>query len=148
MSEAWLNEPLVSLLSMFMLAFAAGSVLPVGSEWFFVWRLSESDPPVPLWLTAATGNFLGGWLTWWLGKAGREKYLSRRRLPLGWQRAESLFRRYGVWSLLLSWVPLLGDILVVMAGMARTPVRLTLLLLFTGKALRYALLAGVVGGLL
>ncbi len=148
MSEQWLSEPISALLSLFVLSFAAGSVLPLGSEWYFAWLLSEQHNPTGLWWAATTGNTLGGILTWWLGKAGRARYEKSHALPAGWETATRLFRRFGIWSLLLSWVPVVGDILVLMAGISQTPRRLSWLLIFIGKGLRYGVLAGILGVIL
>ena len=140
MTEQWLSEPISAFGAMFLLSFAAGSVLPFGSEWLYVLLLSQGALAAPLWLTATAGNTLGGWFSWWLGQRGRLWYEQHRSLPRGWLTASALFRRYGVWSLVLSWVPVIGDLLVMMAGASGTPRGLSLLLMALGKGLRYALI--------
>ena len=55
-------------------------------------------------------------------------------------RAQAWFARYGVWSLLLSWVPVIGDPLTVVAGMLRVSFGRFVLLVTIGKVLRYALI--------
>ena len=124
---------------MFLLALAAGSILPVGSEWYLVaWLVTTA---------AIIGNTVGGWLTFALGVGGRKLYERSHELPRRFQVAESLFARYGRWSLLFSWVPLLGDILVGLAGVAKLPWKSSFVLIFIGKALRYLLIYSVWAGL-
>ena len=124
-----------------MLSFLAGSVLPLGSEWYFLLLLANEISPVLLVSVATAGNTAGGAVTYWIGHKGREMVGHNHELPRGWLTAERVFQRYGVWSLLLSWVPVIGDVLVVMAGASGTPLRLSLILILIGKAGRYAMLA-------
>jgi membrane protein YqaA with SNARE-associated domain len=56
----------------------------------------------------------------------------------GYERAGQVFRRYGVWSLLFAWLPFVGDALTVVAGAARVPIGLFVVLVGIGKAARYA----------
>ena len=150
MSDIVFSDDLTNLLIIFLLSFAAGSVLPLGSEWFVIVLLEKNISALWVVALATLGNTLGGYLTWWLGKAGRAWYDSKRVLSRRGRAAEALFKRYGVWSLLLSWVPIVGDILVVLAGISRTPTALSLILIFIGKLLRYVFLAlawlGVMAG--
>ena len=55
-------------------------------------------------------------------------------------RAQAWFARYGVWSLLLSWVPIVGDPLTLVAGIMRVPIERFLVFVTLGKVLRYALI--------
>ncbi len=132
---------------MFLLALAAGSILPVGSEWYLVLLLEQGAIPWLVTGAAILGNTLGGWLTFALGMGGRKLYERSHEVPKRFQVAESLFARYGSWSLLFSWIPLLGDIIVGLAGAAKLPWRTSFILIFTGKALRYLLIYSVWAGL-
>lgn len=58
--------------------------------------------------------------------------------------AQHWYRRYGRWSLLLSWVPIIGDPLTIAAGVLREPFPVFLLLVATAKIGRYLVLAGIV----
>ena len=61
-------------------------------------------------------------------------------------RAQAWFRRYGVWSLLLAWLPVIGDPLTVLAGTMRVHIVPFLILVAAGKGLRYIVLALAVDG--
>ncbi|KZY95887.1 hypothetical protein A3746_11940 [Oleibacter sp. HI0075] len=132
---------------MFLLALAAGSILPVGSEWYLVLLLEQGAVAWLVTTAAILGNTAGGWLTFALGVGGRKLYERSHELPRRFQVAESLFARYGRWSLLFSWVPLLGDILVGLAGAAKLLWKSSFVLIFIGKALRYLFIYSVWAGL-
>lgn len=63
--------------------------------------------------------------------------------PARLDRAQAWYRRFGRWSLLASWVPIIGDPLTVVAGMLREPLPSFLLLVTIAKAGRYLVLAAV-----
>ena len=92
-------------------------------------------------LVATAGNTLGSVVNWVLGQFCLH-WRDSRWFPIGEEqldRASDWFRRFGVWTLLLSWLPVIGDPLTFVAGVAgvRFPLFLTLVLI--GKAARYAL---------
>jgi membrane protein YqaA with SNARE-associated domain len=73
-------------------------------------------------------------------------FQSRRWFPFTPETIETASQRfaaYGHWSLLLSWVPVIGDPLTLIAGLLRVPVRRFLVLVATGKAARYVALAAI-----
>jgi membrane protein YqaA with SNARE-associated domain len=60
------------------------------------------------------------------------------------KHATAWFQRYGVWSILFAWAPIIGDPLTFIAGALRMNFWLFVLLAGLGKAARYAVVAGVV----
>ena len=140
MTEFLLSEPVWAYPALMLLSFLAGSVLPLGSEWLFIWLQSQGYDLLTLIIVATLGNSLGGFLTLWFGRKGRDLYGNNHQPGRRWLYAERLFRRYGSWSLLLSWVPVVGDLLVVMAGIARVPALRACVLILVGKAARYTVL--------
>ncbi|ANQ83569.1 hypothetical protein dqs_0493 [Azoarcus olearius] len=130
-------EPATTLGALFISALLAATVLPGGSEAAFAALLLAS--PQLLWpaLAAATlGNTLGGMSTYLLGRL-----LPRKEVP----PRLALVRRYGSLSLLLSWVPLIGDALCAGAGLLRLPWLPCLLWMAIGKGARYAAIAWLLG---
>ena len=129
---------------LFLSALVAATVLPMQSEAVLVGLLLAGQQPAWLLvLVATTGNVLGSVLNWWLGR-GIERFRDRRWFPASPQaldRASGWDRRHGRWSLLLSWVPVIGDPLTVIAGVLREPLASFLLLVTLAKAGRYLLLA-------
>jgi membrane protein YqaA with SNARE-associated domain len=93
-----------------------------------------------LWFLASLGNVLGAAVNWGLGRFCL-RWQDRRWFPFDKEkldRAGRWFSRYGVWSLLLAWVPFIGDPLTFAAGVLRVNFWLFLLLVSIGKAGRYA----------
>ena len=100
-------------------------------------------------LAASLGNVLGSVVNWLLGR-GIARFRDRRWFPVGpraLERAEAWYGRYGKWSLLLSWVPIIGDPLTVVAGALREPFPVFLALVTLAKVGRYLALTAAVLGL-
>lgn len=127
-----------------MAAFGAATLLPIGSEPLFVGLLLGGVAAPWLLVTVASlGNTLGAVVNWWLG--GRlERFSGRRWFPAGPEalaRARGWYLRWGRWSLLLAWLPLVGDPLTVMAGVMRERLWVFLALVGLSKTCRFAVLA-------
>jgi membrane protein YqaA with SNARE-associated domain len=114
------------------------------SEPVLVALLLLGDYPVwTLVAVASVGNTLGACLNWLLGR-WIEHYRDRRWFPVGPDkllRAEGWYRRWGKWSLLLSWAPIIGDPLTLIAGVLREPLWIFVLLVGIAKTGRYVVLA-------
>ena len=137
-------------LTMFASAFLAATVVPFASEITLAAAIAAGGTVHWLVVVATLGNTLGAAVNWGLGRL-IERFRDRRWFPvdagrLG--RAQRWFRRYGVWSLLLAWVPIVGEPLTVLAGAMRVHIVPFLILVATGKALRYAVLALAVDGMM
>ncbi|WP_248739569.1 DedA family protein [Pseudomonas kribbensis] len=131
-------------LGLFFAAFGAATLLPLQSEAVLV-GLLVSDR---YWLwgllaVATLGNVLGSLVNWWLGR-GLERFQDRRWFPVSaklMERARAHYQRYGHWSLLLSWLPVIGDPLTLIAGVMREPLGRFLLIVTLAKGARYGVLA-------
>lgn len=130
------------LLIVFISSFGAATILPLFSEVSVVAAYEQGENAFLIWVVASIGNVLGALVNYVLGRYLR-RFQSRSWFPI---KADNIntatlwFQRYGVWSLLLSWLPIVGDALTFIAGTAKTRVSLFLLLVFIGKSLRYAVL--------
>jgi len=138
---------IAALAGLFTAAFVAATIIPAQSEAVLAALLLAGNHPVVLLLVVATvGNVLGSAVNWALGR-GIEKFRHRRWFPAdaaALERAQSWYQRYGRWSLLLSWAPLVGDPLTIMAGVLREPFWSFLLLVTIAKLARYLVLASIV----
>ncbi|WP_007966288.1 YqaA family protein [Pseudomonas sp. HOU2] len=131
-------------IGLFAAAFGAATLLPLQSEALLV-GLIASDR---YWLwgllgVATLGNVLGSLVNWWLGR-GLERFQDRRWFPVSAKHmatARKHYERYGHWSLLLSWLPVIGDPLTLIAGVMREPLGRFLLIVTLAKAARYAVVA-------
>lgn len=128
---------------LFMTALAAATILPMQSEAALVALLVTDAYPIWILIAAASlGNVLGAVINWLLGR-GIERFRDRRWFPVQravLDRAQDWYRRYGKWSLLLSWLPIAGDPLTVVAGVAREPFPIFLLFVTIAKVGRYLVL--------
>jgi len=128
---------------LFILSFLAATLLPLGSEWLLVLLILRGFNPAEAVIVATCGNSLGACTTYLIGIWGSD-FLIRRILRLDEQtvtRATALYHRWGNWSLLLSWLPVIGDPLCLVAGVFRTGFCRFGLLVFVGKFCRYATVA-------
>lgn len=135
----------VAYASLFLSALVAATILPMQSEAVLVGLLLADYSPLLLITVASIGNVLGSAINWLLGR-GIERFRDRPWFPAsnaGLERAQSWYRRYGKWSLLLSWAPVIGDPLTVIAGVLREPFPVFLLLVAIAKTGRYLVLAAI-----
>ena len=99
---------------------------------------------------ASLGNTLGAGVNWWLGKRIHQ-FKDKSWFPVSQphlHKAEKNFNQYGIWCLLFSWVPIIGDAFTVIAGVLRVPFLIFIVLTAIGKSVRYAVLIGAVDYLL
>jgi len=140
---------LTSYLGLFLAAFAAATLLPMQSEAALAAMLvSELYLPVALVAVATAGNVLGSVVNWFLGR-GVEHFKHKRWFPIRESKLEKgqvFCQRYGYWSLLLSWVPIIGDPITLVAGVMREPLWRFTLLVTLAKGGRYLLLTLLVLG--
>ena len=131
---------------LFLAALMAATILPLQSEAALVALLVAGAQPAWLLVAVASfGNVLGSVINWLIGR-GIERFRDRPWFPVkpaALDRAQGWYRRHGKWSLLLSWAPVVGDPLTVVAGLAREPLPVFLLLVTIAKLGRYVVLAAL-----
>lgn len=129
--------------ALFLLSFLAATILPIGSEWLLIILILQGFSPTNVVITASVGNFLGACTTYLIGIWGSDFFI-RTILRISDQqlaRSKTVYEKYGVWSLLLSWLPVVGDPLCLLAGLFSVGFGRFSLLVFVGKFSRYATLA-------
>lgn len=136
----------ISYLGLAFSACIAATLLPMQSEAALVALVAmEPSAVYSLVLVASLGNIAGSQINWWLGTQ-LQRWQSRRWFPVSpaqLERAQDWYQRYGRWSLLLSWLPIVGDPLTLIAGVLREPFWRFTLLVSIAKIGRYAALAYV-----
>ena len=138
-------------LGLFASAFLAATLVPFSSEALLAAMVSSARfEPMMLLVVAGGGNTLGSVANWLLGRFCLH-WQDRKWFPFKpdqLARASKWFTRYGAWSLLLAWLPIIGDPLTFAAGVFRVNFWLFVILVALGKFGRYALLVfGVVGAI-
>lgn len=129
--------------ALFLLSFCASTLIPLGSEWLLVALLVKDFAPLPVVMVASAGNVLGACTSYLIGIYG-SAFLTTTVLRIDAAdraRAGQLFNRYGSWCLLLSWLPVIGDPICLLAGVMRIGFGRFVLLVTIGKVARYALVA-------
>lgn len=130
---------MTELFLLFVSAFVAATLFPLGSEVALYALLQKGFDPVALVAVATLGNTAGSVVNWLLGKYlqhlqhRRWFYFSAEQV----KKAQGYFQRFGKYSLLFAWLPVVGDLLTLAAGIFNIRVAPFLLLVGLGKLLRY-----------
>ena len=127
-------------LSLFTVSFLAATILPVSSELTLAGLLSDNGyNGLALLITASIGNILGSAINWFLGFY-LLKYINNKWFPFKENHitvASEKFNKFGIWSLLFAWIPVVGDPLTFVAGALKINFILFLILVSIGKISRY-----------
>jgi len=123
---------------LFLSSFLAATFVPFSSELHFA-SIIEKDN---LWLAvvfATAGNTLGGMFTYLLGWLAKwdwiEKYCRVKRRKI--QNFQKVIQKYGGWMGLLTWMPVIGDVIAIGLGVFRSnPIKI-LIAMVLGKGIRY-----------
>ena len=125
---------------LFLTSFLAATIFPLSSELTLISLLkTNSYSPFLLISTSSFGNILGSVFNWSLGFYLFE-YINKKWFPFTQNQidvASNRFNRFGIWSLLFSWLPIIGDPLTLIAGILRVNFLLFLILVALGKISRY-----------
>ena len=125
---------------LFIIALLAATILPFSSEAILAGLVLQDYSLWGLWVAATLGNCLGAIINAYLGRQCL-RFQDRRWFPFKPQsltRAQTWFQRFGLYSLLFAWVPIVGDPLTFVAGMMRVKWLPFIVLVAVGKGLRYA----------
>ena len=127
-------------LSLFIISFLAATFLPFSSELTLAGLVATSNyDNLLLLIVASLGNVLGSVINWILGFYSR-KLSKKKWFPFKDEKIEKSskwFNKFGRWSLLFSWVPIIGDPLTLAAGLLRVKFVEFLILVTIGKVSRY-----------
>ena len=138
---------LISYFQLFIISFLAATILPLSSELVLsTMLLKVSFNKYLLLVVASFGNILGSSVNWYLGKKilifKDKKWFPANERQIA--KGEIYFKKYGIWSLLLAWVPIIGDPLTIVAGILRVKFFTFLLLISISKISRYIFLIFII----
>ena len=129
-------------LTLFFSALISATLWPMGSEALLLYDIEQGYSLLWLITFATVGNTLGAVINYWMGLGG-EALLEEKGMinPAKFGKLIVLFDRYGAWTLLMSWMPFVGDLFTFTAGIARYPFVRFLVLVFVAKLGRYIVLS-------
>ena len=135
-------------LSLFAVSFLAATILPFSSELTLAGLIATSDyDNLLLLILASFGNVLGSVINWALGSYSRnlttKKWFPFKETQI--ERSSKWFRKFGKWSLLFAWVPVVGDPLTLVAGILRVKFIDFIILVAIGKVSRYLIVFYLIG---
>lgn len=138
---------LISYFQLLIISFLAATILPLSSELVLsTMLLTDSFDKYLLLVVASFGNIFGSSVNWYLGKKililKDKKWFPVNKKQIA--KSEMYFKKYGIWSLLLAWVPIIGDPLTVIAGILRVNFFTFLLLVSLSKTSRYIFLIFII----
>ncbi|HRS19222.1 MAG TPA: YqaA family protein [Bacteroidales bacterium] len=130
---------------LFIWCFTASSIIPVSSEPYFTTLIITKQVWLPALIIASIGNILGSITTYWLGKKAGEigihKLHEKHKKRV--IQAQHIVHKYGTASLFFAWVPIIGDIIVTIAGTLQTPLVRSIIWISAGKIFRYSLITAI-----
>ena len=131
---------IIGYLSLFTISFLAATILPFSSELMLASMLSmENNNRILLIIISSLGNILGSVFNWVLGfyfmKLQNKKWFPFNKKQIS--KSSLWFEKYGKWSLLFAWVPIIGDPLTFVAGTMKIKFFIFLILVGIGKISRY-----------
>ncbi|MBI3230397.1 MAG: DedA family protein [Burkholderiales bacterium] len=130
----WLALPQFGLSTVFLISFVSATLLPLGSE-PVVFATVKANPSMfaVVILVATLGNTLGGIVDYWMGLGAKQAFAKERQSRwFGW------LAHYGAKTMLLSWVPGIGDPICTLAGWLKLPFWPCVAYMAIGKGIRYA----------
>jgi membrane protein YqaA with SNARE-associated domain len=136
---AVLAAPRIGLVSVFLISFVSATLLPLGSE-PAVFAVVKANGALfwPVMLVGTLGNTLGGVLDYWMGYQAKTTFAAERQTKwFGW------LKKYGAKTMLLAWLPGIGDPLCTLAGWLHLPFWPSVAYMALGKFLRYVTMTAI-----
>ena len=131
-------------IGLFLSSFLSATILPGQSEIALTSLIILNNHSLSfLVFIASLGNILGSLFNWFIG-CKLERFKKKKWFPvtdLQLKKASNWYHKYGKWTLLLSWVPFVGDPITIVAGIFRVPIMHFILIVSFAKTMRYIFIA-------
>ena len=132
----------MTYLILFITAFISATLFPLGSEALLIYDINLGHNIYLLLFFATFGNSLGSVVNYFLGLKGEEYLINKKLLNEKYiLKAKTYFDKYGFWSILFSWLPIIGDPITFVAGILKYDFRKFLILVIIAKFSRYLFIA-------
>ena len=129
-------------LILFTTAFISATLFPLGSEALLIYDITQGHNIYLLLFFATFGNSLGSVINYFLGLKGEEYLINKKLLNEKYiSKTKTYFDKYGFWSILFSWLPIIGDPITFVAGILKYDFRKFLILVIIAKFSRYLFIA-------
>ena len=130
---------------LFSTAFISATLFPLGSEALLIYDITQGHNIYLLLFFATFGNSLGSVVNYFLGLKGEEYLINKKLLNEKYiLKAKIYFDKYGAWSILFSWLPIIGDPITFVAGVLKYDFKKFLILVVVAKFSRYLFLVLVI----
>lgn len=132
----------MNYLYLFFISLISATLIPMGSEAVLIYNISQNYNIYLLLIFATLGNSLGSIVNYYIGLKGEEYLVDKKILKeKNIEKSKKYFDKYGGYSLLLSWVPIIGDPITFLAGVLKYDIKKFILLVFIAKGGRYIFVA-------
>ena len=133
-------------IGLFLSSFLSATILPGQSEIALTSLIILNNHSISFLVSIASlGNVIGSLFNWFIG-CKLERFKKKKWFPvtdLQLKKASNWYHKYGKWTLLLSWVPFVGDPLTIVAGIFRVPIMYFILIVSFAKTMRYIFIASI-----
>jgi len=128
-------------LYLFLSALISATLFPLGSEALFIYDITQNFNITILLIVATVGNSLGSIINYYMGYKGEEYLLEKKMINLDKiEKYKTYFDKYGVYTLLFAWLPIIGDPLTMIAGVLKYNIKIFIVVVTLSKFLRYLFL--------
>lgn len=129
-------------LTLFITALISATLFPLGSEALLIYDITQGHNIYLLLFFATFGNSLGSVINYFLGLKGEEYLINKKLLNEKYiSKTKTYFDKYGFWSILFSWLPIIGDSITFVAGILKYDFKKFLILVIIAKFSRYLFIA-------
>ncbi len=129
------------VLALFIASFIAATIVPASSAAILLAALAAGASPIPALIACSIGNSLGCAANYWMGFLIGKPLIPKLEKSKSGRKAIEYTTKYGTWSLLISWVPFLGDPLTIAAGIFRVNFLKFSLIVYSLRVVGYAIIA-------
>lgn len=125
------------VIALFVTSFIGATIVPASSAAILLAALAMGSSPISTFIACSLGNSLGCAANYWIGFLVGKPLIPKLAKKKSGRKAIYYSRKYGVWSLLLSWAPFIGDPLTIAAGIFRINFLKFSLIVYTQRIFGY-----------
>lgn len=132
-------------LILFITSLISATLFPLGSEALLIYDIKEGHNIFLLLLFATIGNSLGSVINYFLGLKGEEYLLKKSLIKESYIiKCKNYFDKYGLYTILFSWLPIIGDPITFVAGILKYDLKIFLIFVIIAKFSRYLFLVVII----